>query len=310
MKVVARRLVTSCALLFSSITFLSAAAPPLKVAPGFKVEQLYEVPKEQQGSWVALCLDPKGRFITSDQYGKLYRLTVPPAGAAGQVQIEPLDIPVGQAQGLLYAFDSLYVMVANEAYEGRGLYRVRDTNGDDKYDEVKLLRKMEGGGEHGPHAIVLAPDGKSLFIIVGNQTKLTKIDRTRVPLHWGEDHLLPRLWDGNGFMKGVLAPGGWIARTDPDGKEWELIATGFRNQYDAAFSKDNELFTFDADMEWDMNTPWYRPTRVNLVASGAEFGWLWVRGQISSQVSGRALPARLELRKTLRASPERRWRSV
>ena len=26
-------------------------------------------------------------------------------------------------------------------------------------------------------------------------------------------------------------------------------------------------------MEWDMNTPWYRPTRVNVVPSGAEFGW-------------------------------------
>src|SRR4029450_2849943 len=29
----------------------------------------------------------------------------------------------------------------------------------------------------------------------------------------------------------------------------------------------------DADMEWDMNTPWYRPTRVCMAASGAEFGW-------------------------------------
>src|SRR5204863_1250487 len=81
------------------------------------------------------------------------------------------------------------------------------------------------------------------------------------------------LWDGNGFMKGVLAPGGWIARIDPDGKDWELICNGFRNEYDAAFNRNGDLFTFDADMEWDMNTPWYRPTRVCMVASGAEFGW-------------------------------------
>ena len=26
-------------------------------------------------------------------------------------------------------------------------------------------------------------------------------------------------------------------------------------------------------MEWDLNTPWYRPTRVNHVIDGAEFGW-------------------------------------
>jgi putative heme-binding domain-containing protein len=245
----------------------------LKVAEGFRVELLYSVPKEQEGSWVAMCTDPQGRLIVSDQYGKLYRLTVPPVGTPSGLEVEALDVPVGQAQGLLYAFDSLYVMVANEAFQGRGLYRVRDTNGDDQFDEVKLLRKLEGGGEHGPHAIVLSPDGESLYIIVGNQTKVTEMDQSRVPLVWGEDHLLPRLWDGNGFMKGVLAPGGWIARTDPDGTSWELIATGFRNQYDAAFNRHGDLFTFDADMEWDMNTPWFRPTRVNLVASGAEFGW-------------------------------------
>src|SRR5690606_4695849 len=48
---------------------------------------------------------------------------------------------------------------------------------------------------------------------------------------------------------------------------------GFRNQYDAGYNRAGELFTYDADMEWDMNTPWYRPTRVNHVVSGAEFGW-------------------------------------
>ena len=257
-------------------TGLSASATPvasLKVAKDFKVELLYTVPKGVEGSWVAMCVDPKGRLIVSDQYGKLYRLTTPPLGTSDGLKIEILDLPLGQAQGLLYAFDSLYVMVANEAYEGRGLYRVRDTNGDDKFDDVKLLRKLSGGGEHGPHAILPSPDGKTLTIISGNQCKVPVIDSSRVPLVWSEDHLLPRLWDGNGFMKGVLGPGGWIARTDPDGKTWELIATGFRNQYDAAYNRFGDLFTYDADMEWDINTPWYRPTRINFVASGAEFGW-------------------------------------
>lgn len=245
----------------------------LKVAKGFKVELLYTVPKGDQGSWVAMCTDPKGRLIVSDQYGKLYRLTPPAIGTGGTLGIETLDVPVGMAQGLLYAFDSLYVMCANDKPHPRGLYRVRDTNGDDKFDDVKLLRGLEGGGEHGPHAILPSPDGKTLTIISGNQTKVTEIASSRVPLNWSEDHLLPRLWDGNGFMKGVLAPGGWVAKTDPNGEKWELIATGFRNEYDAAYNRHGELFTYDADMEWDMNTPWYRPTRVNHVVSGAEFGW-------------------------------------
>ncbi len=263
----------AAALAQGSFAGLATPVEKLKVARDFKVELLHTVPKDQQGSWVSMCVDPKGRLIVSDQYGKMYRLTPPPIGASSALGIEALDIPVGQAQGLLYAFDSLYVMVANEAFQGRGLYRVRDTDGDDKFDEVKLLRKLSGGGEHGPHAIVASPDGKTLTIVSGNQCKVTDLDGSRVPMDWSEDHLIPRLWDGNGFMKGVLAPGGWIAKTDPDGKTWELQATGFRNEYDAAYNRDGELFTFDADMEWDMNTPWYRPTRVNHVVSGAEFGW-------------------------------------
>jgi len=251
----------------------ATAIDSLKVAKDFRVELLHTVPKDQQGSWVALCPDPKGRLIVSDQYGSLYRLTPPPLGTSTGLKIQKIDLPIGQAQGLLYAFDSLYVMVANEAYQGRGLYRVRDTNGDDQFDEVKLLRKLEGGGEHGPHAIVLTPDGKGLFIVVGNQTKITQLTGSKVPPNWGEDILLPRLWDGNGFMKGVLGPGGWVAKIDPEGKNWELQTVGFRNEYDAAVHRDGDLFTFDADMEWDMNTPWYRPTRICFVASGADFGW-------------------------------------
>lgn len=256
-------------------SFTAAATPveSLKVAKDFRVELLYTVPKDQEGSWVALCADPKGRLIVSDQYGSLYRLTPPPLNSTAGVKLEKIDLPIGQAQGLVYAFDSLYVMVANEAYQGRGLYRVRDTNGDDQYDEVKLLRKLQGGGEHGPHAIVPTPDGQGLYIIVGNQTKITEVNSSHVPPNWGEDLLLPRLWDGNGFMKGVLGPGGWVARINPDGTQWELQTVGFRNQYDAAVHRDGDLFTFDADMEWDMNTPWYRPTRICFVASGADFGW-------------------------------------
>ncbi len=254
------------------------AAPPeatpvsdIKSPAGFQVELLYSVPQDRYGSWVNLCVDPRGRLIVSDQYGSLYRVTPPPLGSKS-MQIEEIDLEIGGAQGLLWAFDSLYVMVNRGDEVPGGIYRVRDTDGDDQFDSAVHLRRLEGRGEHGPHAILLAPDGQSLYVVCGDSTPLTKFDRSRVPLVWDEDLLLPRPY-GRGFMKGVRAPGGYIARIDPDGREWELIAVGFRNQFDAAVNRDGELFTFDADMEWDMNTPWYRPTRVCHVVSGAEFGW-------------------------------------
>ena len=108
--------------------------------------------------------------------------------------------------------------------------------------------------------------------------------------NWDEDLLLPRQWDAGGHAAGVLAPGGWIAATDPDGKEWELLTVGFRNAYDMALNADGELFTYDADMEWDMGLPWYRPTRVLHATSGSRI-WLAERHRQMAGLSDRQ-PAR------------------
>src|SRR5262249_36715539 len=94
-----------------------------------------------------------------------------------------------------------------------------------------------------------------------------------VPKNWQEDLLLPRQWDANGHARGILAPGGYVAKTDPDGKTWEIVSIGYRNAYDMALNADGELFTYDSDMEWDMGMPWHRPTRGSHVTRGSEFGW-------------------------------------
>ncbi|CAN5164108.1 c-type cytochrome [soil metagenome] len=257
----------------AGITLTPQATPVEKITmlDGFAVDLVYSVPKAEQGSWVSMAVDGKGRLILSDQYGSLYRLT--PGETPAEAVVEEIGVDIGHAQGLLYAFDSLYAVVNDKAHGGRGLYRVTDSNGDDSFDKVELLKKFaEEGGEHGPHAVVLGPDGKSLYVASGNQTAIPEMDASRVPPLWDEDQILPRIY-GRGFMREVMAPGGWVAKTDPDGKEWELVSVGFRNQYDIGFNREGELFTFDADMEWDIGTPWYRPTRVCHVVSGSDWGW-------------------------------------
>lgn len=246
-------------------------AEDLVLLPGFRAELLYSVPKAQEGSWVSLCEDPAGRFYTSDQYGGMFRITV--GATAADTKVEPVPLEIGSAQGLCWAFDSLYAVVSESSGGDNGLYRLRDTNGDDVLDEVKLLRAMGSGGEHGPHAVIPGQNG-ALWIVGGNHTPLPEpIDAYLRPKNWAEDILLPRIEDPNGHAVGIRAPGGWIVVTDSEAKRWTLFCAGFRNAYDIAFNTDGELFTFDSDMEWDIGTPWYQPTRIFHCVSGADYGW-------------------------------------
>ena len=113
-----------------SLTRSATSPARINIAEGFKIDLLYSVPMDKQCSWVAMCIDNKNRLIVSDQYGGIYRFPVPPAGKnidpASIEQItyaterkgigKPTDaqkmLPmIGHAQGLCYAFDSLYVVV-------------------------------------------------------------------------------------------------------------------------------------------------------------------------------------------------------
>lgn len=248
----------------------------IKAAKGFRAELLYSVPGDTHGSWVNLCTDNKGRLLVSDQFGGLYRISPPPAGETLRAtDVQPVPVNIRAVNGMVWAFDALYVTVNDyEAKMECGLYRITDSDGDDQLDKVELLRALDSRRDHGVHAVVPSPDGKSLFLITGNSTQPTELAETsQVRQVWGEDHLLPSFPDGRGHNRGVLAPGGIIYRVDPDGKNFEAYANGFRNIFDAAFNRDGELFTYDADMEYDFNTPWYRATRICQVTSGAEFGW-------------------------------------
>jgi len=247
-------------------------ADSFTVLPGFKAELLRSA-ETGEGSWICMTIDSKGRLIISPQADTqpLLRITLTRSGQVAKV--EPIPAPVHQAMGLLYAHKSLYVN--GHGPNGTGLYRLIDSNHNDRFDtnEVHFLKQIPGEGEHGYHALVLGPD-KMIYMMNGNHTKLPKgIDEDSPHKNFEEDFLLPRQWDAGGHAVGILAPGGHILRTDPEGKKWELLLAGFRNVYDFDFNPDGEIFAFDSDMEWDWGLPWYRPTRINHCVLAAEFGW-------------------------------------
>ena len=260
----------------------------LKLPDGFVAELLYSPGENEQGSWVAMTFDDKGRMITSDQYGFLYRLELPPIGSDStqKAKVEKLVVGnaadslvgMGYAQGLLYAFNSLYVVVNNDPNESfglpTGLYRIQDLDGNDQFETVTQLRELKGEqGEHGPHSLKLTPDGKGIYLIAGNHVDVPEMNHYRLPRVWQEDNLFPLIKDPRGHATERKAPGGWLARIDPEGKDWELISAGYRNSFDFDYNEVGDIFSYDSDMEWDFGMPWYRPTRIAHLTSGSEYGW-------------------------------------
>jgi putative heme-binding domain-containing protein len=257
---------------------------------------------------VNMCFDAKGRLLISQERGPILLCTEPDTKGVFQ-NVRPYCEQVRNCQGMCWVKDSLLLVgdgrpggsarqeprppsPAKGQGEGptvTGLWRCKDTDGDDKIDTVELMHRFKGGmGEHGPHAIIHGPDDW-LYLVIGNHAwaqpeKLAANSPLyRWPTgHFGpdqgninttEDVLLPRLNDSRGHAANILAPGGTIWRLDHEAKNMSLMNCGFRNHFDAAFSPMGELFTFDSDMEWDVNLPWYRAVRICHCPPGADYVW-------------------------------------
>lgn len=237
----------------------AAADVHVTAPPGFDVELLRKAQLDE-GSWISLAFDPQGRLTISREDKGLLRMTLTEDGKPGL--FENINNTLLECRGLLYAHDCLFANANNS----KGFYRLRDSNGDDQFDEVKLLRKFSGGAGHGRNDLALGPDGL-IYSIHGDSVDL--------PLTDLEDRTSP-------YRDGRLdhpQKQGHVVRTDRNGEYWELVATGLRNPYGIDFNEDGELFTYDADAEFDMGAPWYRPTRLDHIVSGADFGWRGLTNQ-------------------------------
>jgi putative heme-binding domain-containing protein len=252
------------------VSLTDAPGEVLETLPGFKVEHVLEADGAKSGSWICMANDPKGRLLLGGQAKQpITRVTLQDGKC---VKEEILQIPVTETMGMLFVGNVLYLNGSGS--NGFGLYRCKDTKGNDSYDDVEFLRPWQGGsGEHGAHALVLGSD-KMLYAVCGNFVGVpTDLAPSSPHRNYGDDLALKRMEDGNGFGAGAKPPGGYVLRMDLDGKNAELWSSGQRNNYDIAFNADGELFGFDSDMEWDWGNPWYRPTRVFHMVRGGDHGY-------------------------------------
>ncbi|WDE99403.1 c-type cytochrome [Lentisphaera profundi] len=259
----------------------STPASEINIKEDFKVELLYSVPRSQ-GTWVAMTFDDKGRLYTHTERQQLFRITPPGLGKKEALKVEPIKVDWrvksgrGSVQGMAFINKKLYMVRngnhAKENYVPDSIVRLSDSNNDEQLDKLEYLFDIPSvpgeqapWNEHGMHAIVAGPDGKSIYVVSGDRNPLPA-KKGLAPPHWNQD-----AW-GKQYLKDPYV-GGWVMRADLEGKNVEYFSVGLRNCYDIAFNSHGDLFTYDSDLEFDIALPQYRPTAIRHVMSGVDAGW-------------------------------------
>ncbi len=230
----------------------AAAKPKFWTVPGFEISEL-RTAQPEEGSWISLTFDPKGRAIISKEDRGLLRMSI----TQDRQQVEKvqfIDVDLKECRGLLFDGDTLYANANNS----KALYRLKILD-DGSAHEVTSIREFPGGVGHGRND--LAQDDQWIYLIHGDSVDLPKaniFDLTSPVRHWSGDDSQRE---------------GHLLRMHKKTYQWELLVGGLRNPYGIAVHSSGEVFTFDADNEFDMGTPWYRPTRFVGLYPGGDVGY-------------------------------------
>jgi len=74
---------------------------------------------------------------------------------------------------------------------------------------------------HGPHSIVLSPDWGVSIRYCWKSYDFPEMDTIVCPMFAGDKPLSQGQRDPSGHANDRGAPGGWIAKIDPEGKHWK-----------------------------------------------------------------------------------------
>jgi len=240
---------------------------------------------EAEGSWISMAFKPDGTLYVSPQQGTILRIAPNEHGTLGAGTAQPIGVQLGGAQGMLWAFDALYVNIAGDAQADGGLHRLRDTDGDGLLDHDEHLLKCGPGSEHGMHGFIQGQDGW-IHTVWGNHVDIpSDLASASSPFTFEKEGvMLTTILDPRGHAHGRTLPAGTWWRFRPDGSEWQLMAGGMRNSYDITSHAGGEVFAYDSDMEWDIGTPWYRPPRLLHLVPGADYGWRTGSGKLAEGI--------------------------
>lgn len=241
-------------------TSSGSATANFHAPPGFRVETV----AEEIGSLIAMTTAPGGVIFVSVETDGVLRLV--DSDRDGRVEAEAYGGGVTEVQGLVWHEGALFAV--GRGGDGLGLYRMAPA----PLPAVAVAKFAGEGGGHGPHGVIRGPAGR-LYVTLGNDARYDgPSPRSPFKLAYEGQTLTPYP-DPLGFSAKVKAPGGTVLSIDPRSGDVQVVAGGLRNVYDLALSAAGDLFAADADMEWDLGLPWYRPVRLLHVVPGGDYGW-------------------------------------
>ncbi len=251
-------------------TDTSSEVDRFTVPEGFAVEEVYT--PEQASTVIAFTFDSQGRLVLSREDSSIVTLLDPDRD--GHFEERIFTDEVHDSQGIF--FDGPDLIAVGMGPDSVAMYRVVDVDLDSRGDRIEVMEKSIGRmSDHGPHQPFFGPDGY-LYWTLGNMSGPYSSPAPLSPFRDYEENTLALLrTDPRGHAASIRIPGGTFARKNLDdpNAQWEEVVGGFRNQYDGAFNLMGELFTFDSDMEWDRDLPWYRGTRSVHAVPGGDYGW-------------------------------------
>ena len=224
----------------------------------------------------------------------------------------------------------------NEMKPTRGLWRLRDTDGDDQFDKAELLRKIAGQRRARP-ARHRARAGRQVDLFRQRQSHQAAGEpRTTRARSRGTKTICSRgCGTRTATRRASSRPAATSAKPIPRARRVELFACGFRNHSTSPSTR--TASSSPTTPTW--SGTWARrgtcPTRINHAVSGGDYGWRTGAGrwpellrrlparrgghrprladghglrhgrEISGEISARALRARLDLRRRCTRSTSR-----
>ena len=168
-----------------------------QIIPNYKVELLRSALPEE-GSWVNIAFDPKGRITVAREDKGLIRYSLSD-NSEKIVKAEKINDDLKECRGLLYAHGALYVHANNS----KSLYRLEDKDEDGTFETRNLLHMSEGGFGHGRNDLAMGPEGK-IYAINGDSVNLPEgiinrmspLRNKHLPLPKNEGHVIRMDSDG------------------------------------------------------------------------------------------------------------------